>query len=346
MAVTEQTLAELMRQRAGIDLIVDTRTRDLIVAWARAWDEIAAELDKAIEQVLAGNPTLSARIAAIRARDAQIVAVNALNRLAQQAGGALSDDVLALVNAAPADALKLVALQFPLDEHARLGVDWVRTDPQQITEMVQRTTEQITSRTWQLQAEATVQMERELIRAVSIGDNPREAARRMVAAVQGAFAGGLTRAMVIARTELLDAYRRAAQTEHNQHRDVLTKWQWVADLSERTCRSCLAMHGSLHDLDEPGPLDHHQGRCSRVPITKTWKELGIDAPEPDGRVQPGDGEAWLAKQPERVQREILGDRGYEAWKAGQWPSSQWATRRQSADWRDSYGPAKQPDRPL
>ena len=342
MAVTEQTLAELMRQRAGIDLIVDTRTRDLIVAWARAWDEVAAELAEAIEQVLAGNATVSARIAAIRARDAQIVAVNALNRLAMQAGGALSDDVLALVNAAPADALKLVALQFPLDEHARLGVDWVRTDPQQITEMVQRTTEQITARTWQLQAEATVQMERELIRAVAMGDNPRDAARAMVQAVQGAFNGGLTRAMVIARTELLDAYRRAAQTEHNQHRDLLTKWQWVADLSERTCRSCLSMHGSLHDLDEPGPLDHHQGRCSRVPVTKTWKELGIDAPEPAGMVKPGDGEKWLSNQPESVQRDILGSRGYDAWKSGEWPSSDWAVRRESSGWRDSFGPAPQP----
>ena len=342
MAVTEQTLAELMRQRAAIDTIVDTRTRDLIVAWARAWDEVAAELAEAIEQVLAGNPTLSARIAAIRARDAQIVAVNALNRLAMQAGGALSDDVLALVNAAPADALKLVALQFPLDEHARLGVDWVRTDPQQIAEMVQRTTEQITARTLQLQAEATVQMERELIRAVAMGDNPRDAARAMVQAVQGAFNGGLVRAMVIARTELLDAYRRSAQTEHNQHRDVLTKWQWVADLSERTCRSCLAMHGSLHDLDEPGPLDHHQGRCSRVPVTKTWKELGIKAPEPAGMVKPGDGEKWLSNQPESVQRDILGSRGYDAWKRGEWPSSDWAVRRESSGWRDSYGPAPQP----
>lgn len=342
MAVTRQTLAELMRQRAAIDAIVDAGTRDLIVAWARAWDEMAAELAEAIEQVLAGNPTVSARIAAIRARQAQTIAVQALNRLAQQAGGAITADALALINAAPDDALRLVALQLPLDEHARLGINWVRTDPQQIAEIVQRTTEQITARTWQLQAEATVQMERELIRAVAMGDNPRDVADAMVQAVQGAFNGGLTRAMVIARTEQLDAYRRAAETEHNRHAEILKGWQWVADLSERTCRSCLAMHGSVHPLDEPGPLDHHQGRCSRVPVTKTWKELGIDAPEPSGRVQPGDGEKWLSNQPESVQRDILGNRGYDAWKSGDWPSSDWAARRESSGWRDSYGPAPQP----
>ena len=123
MAVTEQTLTELMRQRAAIDAIVDAGTRDLIVAWARAWDEMAAELHEAIEQVLAGNATVSARIAAIRARRAQLVAVEALNRLARQAGVSITADALRLINAAPPDALRLVALQFPLDEHARLGVD-------------------------------------------------------------------------------------------------------------------------------------------------------------------------------------------------------------------------------
>ncbi len=342
MAATRETLAELMRQRATIDAIVDAGTRDLIVAWARAWDEVAAELAEAIEQVLAGNATVSARIAAIRARRAQLVAVEALNRLARQAGVTITADALRLINTAPSDALKLIALQFPLEWHAPLGIDWVRTDPQQIAEIVQRTTEQITARTWQLQAEATVQMERELIRAVAMGDNPRDAARAMVQAVQGTFNGGLTRAMVIARTELLDAYRRAAETEHNRHAKILKGWQWVADLSERTCRSCLAMHGSLHDLDEPGPLDHHQGRCSRVPVTVSWKDLGIDAPEPAGVVKPGDGEKWLSSQPESVQREILGNRGYDAWKSGDWPSSDWAVRRESSGWRDSYGPAPQP----
>ena len=102
------------------------------------------------------------------------------------------------------------------------------------------------------------------------------------------------------------------------------------------------MHGSVHPLDEPGPLDHQQGRCSRVPVTVSWKDLGIDAPEPGGRAREGDGERWLRGQPERVQRNILGDRGFEAWRNGDWPASEWTTRRETDGWRDSYGPARMP----
>ena len=343
MAVTRQTLAELMRQRAAIDAIVDTRTRDLIVAWARAWDELQAELVAAIERVMAGNAPLHVRVAAIRAAQAQRVAVAALTQLSRYSRDMITADALVLINRAAPDQLRLIGLQLPLEYHSALGVDWVRTNPDQIAEIVQRTTEQITSRTWQLQAEATVQMERELIRAVGMGDNPRDAARAMVRAVQGVFEGGLTRAMVIARTELISAYREAAQIEQARHAKILKGWQWVADLSSpRTCRSCLAMHGSVHPLDEPGPLDHQQGRCSRVPVTVSWKDLGIDAPEPGGRAREGDGERWLRGQPERVQRNILGDRGFEAWRNGDWPASEWTTRRETDGWRDSYGPARMP----
>lgn len=45
-----------------------------------------------------------------------------------------------------------------------------------------------------------------------------------------------------------------------------------------------------------------------------------------------------------MQRNILGDRGYKAWKAGAWPSSQWARRRTTDEWRDSYTPARPPEK--
>lgn len=133
--------------------------------------------------------------------------------------------------------------------------------------------------------------------------------------------------------------------EEQRHRDILAGWQWVAELSERTCASCVAMHGTIHPLDEPGPLDHQQGRCTRTPVTKTWKQLGFEGiDEPEGFAKPGDGEKWLAKQPEDVQRHILGNRGLEAWQAGAWPSSQWARRRTTDGWRDSYTPARPPEK--
>lgn len=150
---------------------------------------------------------------------------------------------------------------------------------------------------------------------------------------------------MIARTEQLDAYR-AAEQSHQANADLLTGWQWIATLGPRTCRSCVAMHGSIHGLDEPGPLDHQQGRCARMPLTKSWDELGFPgAQEPSRTINPGDGEKWLAGQPDDVQRHILGVNGQKQWQDGNWPSSEWSERRETDGWRDSFGAATPPKTP-
>ena len=80
---------------------------------------------------------------------------------------------------------------------------------------------------------------------------------------------------------------------------------------------------------------------ARVPVTRSWEDLGFDAPEPPGRVQPGAGEEWLRRQPKDVQDAILGA-GADAWRNGDWPASDWSVRRETPGWRDSYVAAKPP----
>ena len=113
---------------------------------------------------------------------------------------------------------------------------------------------------------------------------------------------------------------------------MLAGWVWLANLSARTCPSCVAMHGTEHDLDEPGPLDHQQGRCSRMPLVKPELVPGT----PTSKVE--SGAEWLQRQPEGVQRSVLGPRRFEAWQDGGYPVSRWAVRRESEAWRPSYGP--------
>lgn len=330
MAANRRTLARLASQRAALNAIVDTRTRALAVAWARAWDEIAADLQDAVVDYVE-NPGTSALIRGRKARQALQVASQRLLVLHREAGMQISQDALRLIRRAARDQHDLILSQLPAEWDGLL-----RTDPRQMDAMARRVTERIVKLTGSLSPEADRRMRRELLRGLSVGDNPRTVARRILQRVRGIFDGGLARANVIARTEMLDAYRNAAQASQKQAKSTLAGWQWVATLGPRTCPSCIEKHGSLHSLDEPGPLDHHQGRCVRVPVTKSWAELGFPGiSEPAPALKPGDGVRWFDSQDEATQRQVLG-RNFDAYAEGRFPPSDWSVRRSSEGWRDAF----------
>ena len=55
-----------------------------------------------------------------------------------------------------------------------------------------------------------------------------------------------------------------------------------------------------------------------------------------------DAGEWFDGLTEQEQRAMLGPRGFDAWRAGNFPMDQWSTRRTTDGWRDSFGPAKPP----
>jgi len=210
----------------------------------------------------------------------------------------------------------------------------------QITAIVERATEQITKLSYPLSDQATASMKRELVRGLVNGANPRQTAGLMVKRTEGIFNGGLSRALTIARTETLDAHRAAAQLSEKANTDILDCWIWSAAFSERTCPSCFGMNGQEFPLTVSGPADHPNGRCARVTKTKTWKELGFDIPEPQS-IMP-DANAYFSDLPKADQVKILGPGRHAAWKDGNFPMSDWATKRSNPGWRDSYVAAKIP----
>ena len=96
------------------------------------------------------------------------------------------------------------------------------------------------------------------------------------------------------------------------------------------------MHGTIHDLDEPGPIDHQQGRCARVPVSKSWRDLGIDIPEPPSVVP--DALASFRAMPKSDQLAVLGHTRLALLDSGRIRWSDLATRRQTDGWRDSIIP--------
>ena len=344
MATTQQTLAILDQIRLDLDRRIDGETAALTEAWARAWAELRPAWRQAIESILATQrtgkrPTRRQINDALRATKAMVATQDAIIELAREQGIRISATLPDLTKSArrlEADLLRsTLPPQLPAG-HALAGVTFDRLDPKALDAIVKRTTRQITALSRPLSREATAAMKSALIRAVALGLHPNDAAGIMLERVGAGFNGGRDRAVVIARCEMLDAHRAATAAQDSESAEVLVGWQWMASLTPRTCSSCWAMHGSVHDLDEPGPIDHQQGRCARVPISKSWRDLGIDIPEPPSVVP--DGLATFRAMPRSDQLAVLGHTRLALLDSGRIQWSDLATRRKTDGWRDSMVP--------
>lgn len=140
-----------------------------------------------------------------------------------------------------------------------------------------------------------------ILENIALGRNPKTWA----AAVTRALGVGLTDALRMARTVQLYAYREASRANYATNDHIVKAYEWYARLDGLVCPACLAMHGTIHDLNTT-LNGHHNCRCSLIPVTIL---------SPNGHsIQPG--EEWLKAQPEADQRKLLGKGMYEAYKSG------------------------------
>lgn len=137
-----------------------------------------------------------------------------------------------------------------------------------------------------------------ILEGVGLGKNPKTIARGLT----DAFGMGLTDSMRMMRTVQIYSYREANLASYRANSDVVSKWIWYANLAT-ACPSCIAMHGTVHDLSER-LNDHHNGHCAPLPLVIGAKN-DITA-----------GADWFAQQPEAYQRQTLGKSKFEAWKGG------------------------------
>lgn len=105
-----------------------------------------------------------------------------------------------------------------------------------------------------------------LIAGVSLGENPRQIAADLAQALKMP----LNRALVIARTESINAYRSAALDTYRANSDVVEKWIWSA--AAGACPFCQSMDGTEHDLSED-MSSHPQCRCAALPKTVSYDQI-------------------------------------------------------------------------
>lgn len=337
MAYNEKALAVITQRRAELDRVLGEQDLALIRAWVEAWDELAGQFEAALADLYmqAVDGRVKGTLASRNLRLLEALS-QAADKLAQ-----LSNDAVVSATAAAQQVildsiqsnLDAVIAQMPEDHVASLVRNWTRVNADALDAIVARTAERIQSQFWPLSDDAVKAMKTSLVRGIAVGDNPRRVAKDMVRRAERDFNGGLNRAMVIARTEILDAHRAAAKAAEAGNADVLKGWIWIATLDTKTCPSCIGMHGTEHPLADDGPLDHHQGRCDRAPLTKSWKDLGFDIEEPPSIIP--DAEEWFNGLTPDAQLRIMGPTRLELLQSGDIKLKDLSTLRRTDGWRDA-----------
>ena len=172
-----------------------------------------------------------------------------------------------------------------------------------------------------LAADAGAQVRRSLIEGLALGQNPRQIARQ----IRAALGGNLTRALTISRTETIRAYREAAHQAALEQSGILRGWRWCAAKQDRTCPVCLALDGQEFPLEQR-MISHPNCRCVQLFL--------VDGVELRERKT---GEEWFAEQDEEVQRAVLGDAGFEAYRDGKVKLRDFVTAEPVPD--ETWGPA-------
>lgn len=343
MAVTPRTLWLMRALRAEVGQTTDDTVRELTAAWVQAWEALHPLWQQAIHEIITryiadGRWPPVWQLARIeRLAAAQQATATALATLTTTTNTSTAAGVGDVVAATAAAEPAIMASQLPAAAAAAaLRAYTSAIAPSALEAIAARARSQIHAATWPLSEEAVQAMRRALITGVATGAHPTEAARHMLAQVEGAFNGGLSRAITIARTEMLDAYRHTSATVHAANRDVLSGWIWLATLDRRTCPSCWAMHGTTHPLSQAGPWDHQQGRCARIPRLRPWSELGVPGVEHPDYLPDAQKRFWAL--PRRDQLAIMGPARLQLLTSGQIRWSDLAMLRDNPAWRPSYVP--------
>jgi SPP1 gp7 family putative phage head morphogenesis protein len=176
-----------------------------------------------------------------------------------------------------------------------------------------------------------------LKRGVALGYNPKKIARE----ARQAFGGNMARALTVARTETIRAYREASRQTYEANPDIVRQWVWLSARQARTCGVCWAMHGTEHPVDQPMG-SHPNCRCTMVPKTRSYnaiaRQYGLPPPPegwpsgPNVKELVGNGADLFDKLSDEDKLRILGPSKFAAFKAGALKLGDLVAEHEDPDW--------------
>lgn len=319
MTVNEDAFDVLTSHRLALLRYEGGVVRDLLRIYDRAFAEVTAELQRVRATVEAGGTVSDARIARLRLAQADLAAkIREANRVAVLT----LDERLAEVGEAEADlhagrlartigvafgrvpeALVAASIRAPLGGGRwtdRLAVDLVAAH-----DGIRNAITEGLARGLSMPNVAAV-----LARTTDVQETYRN------------------RFVAIARTEVQRVANDVALASYTENADVLDGVQWLATLDSRTCLVCAPLHAKVYPMQggrpqglERRPPLHPRCRCFLAPVVKPLSALVRDAKRPPADYSGGPAvdvtfDAWLRRQPAKVQTEILGEERRRLWSNG------------------------------
>jgi hypothetical protein len=335
MAVRRNALSAARRSRVDVDLALDQLTRTLTESWVKAWDELRPEFERTLRDLVSeGSGGRGPSRVSIRKDESLQFAMGRVSRSMRTLTTVARTETLVAVRAAVKIGddyqTEIIAAQLPKDHRGM--VESRRGD---LVDIFTRTSRRVSILVRAIPDHVDTAMRRTIARVAMSRLRP-DTSQMLLRNTEAAFNLGLSRALVIARTEALDAHRQAAAVGQAANAEVLEGWIWLARLDRDTCSACFVLHGSVHPLTEMGPDGHQQCRCQRVPKAKSWKELGFDIPEPDDLIP--DGQSIFRSMPREHQLRILGPTRLDLLDRGDIEWGDLATERRTPGWRRSFVP--------
>lgn len=328
LVLAEQFRDELLA-RDGVALRRQARALVLVV---RRLDERINDLAETLAQRArnGGRVTPGALVRLAEFRELRAQALAELRGYVGDSAAVIEAAQGTNVEAAIEETRALVAAQFPRGVTwaalAELGTTWATLDQSALSFMVGRLGDGSPLRAY-LEARIVRGTIAQVVDALTTGiiDNPTVTAR----ALRRQFAGGMTQALRISRTETLRSYRDAARASYQENPGLVRGYRRHAALDIRTCAACWLLDGTLY-ASQSDMEEHVQGRCYLSPVLVSWRELGFPG-VPDVQ-QPPTGRERFDDMNEDEQRRLIGNnRQWELYRSGRIGVGDLIQRRVSRD---------------
>jgi SPP1 gp7 family putative phage head morphogenesis protein len=228
---------------------------------------------------------------------------------------------------------KALLAAYPSD--ARALIQFQRVTPEQVyAAALSRPFQGGLLREWQASVEAgRMKQVRDAIRQGFVqGESTDQIVRRIRGTRAKQFNDGILQRSrrdieSVVRTVVAHTAETARTEAYKANDDLIKALKWVSTLDSRTSPMCRIRDGKQYTVEDHKPIGHNipwgQGpgrlhwccRSCSAPVTKSWRELGIDMDELDPSTRASmDGQVaaettynqWLKRQPAARQDEILG----------------------------------------